>query len=199
MPTQDKSGFDSVEDAIAEIGKGNLVIVTDDEARENEGDLVMAASKATPESINQMILHARGLICVPLMSNQLSRLGISSMVHNNRESQQTDFTVSVDATEGISTGISAFDRASTIQILANPNATPQDLVQPGHVFPLRARSGGVLERAGHTEAAVDLASLAGLHPSGVICEILNEDGSMARLPELKVFREKWGLKLISIN
>ncbi|MDC3335827.1 3,4-dihydroxy-2-butanone-4-phosphate synthase [Opitutales bacterium] len=198
MPTQDKSGFDSVEDAIAEIGKGNLVIVTDDEARENEGDLVMAASKATPESINQMILHARGLICVPLMSNQLSRLGISSMVHNNRESQQTDFTVSVDATEGISTGISAFDRASTIQILANPNATPQDLVQPGHVFPLRARSGGVLERAGHTEAAVDLASLAGLHPSGVICEILNEDGSMARLPELKVFREKWGLKLISI-
>ena len=198
MSKQNKSGFDPVEDAIAEIAKGNLVIVTDDEGRENEGDLIMAASKVTPESVNQMILHARGLICVPLMSNQLNRLGISSMVANNREAQKTDFTVSVDAAQGISTGISAFDRASTIEILANPNATPQDLVQPGHVFPLRARPGGVLERAGHTEAAVDLASLAGLHPSGVICEILNEDGSMARLPELKVFRKKWGFKLISI-
>ena len=198
MPTNNTSGFDSVEDAIAEIAKGNLVIVTDDEARENEGDLIMAASKATPESVNQMILHARGLICVPLMSNQLTRLGISSMVPNNREAQRTDFTVSVDAANGISTGISAFDRASTIEILANPNSTAQDLVQPGHIFPLRARSGGVLERAGHTEAAVDLASLAGLHPSGVICEILNDDGSMARLPELKRFKKKWGLKLISI-
>jgi 3,4-dihydroxy 2-butanone 4-phosphate synthase/GTP cyclohydrolase II len=198
MSKQNKSGFDPVEDAIAEIAKGNLVIVTDDEGRENEGDLIMAASKVTPESVNQMILHARGLICVPLMSNQLNRLGISSMVANNREAQKTDFTVSVDAAQGISTGISAFDRASTIEILANPNATPQDLVQPGHVFPLRARPGGVLERAGHTEAAVDLASLAGLHPSGVICEILNENGSMARLPELKVFRKRWGFKLISI-
>ena len=198
MPNQTIAGFDLVEDAIAEIAKGNLVIVTDDEGRENEGDLIMAASKVTPESINQMILHARGLICVPLMSKQLSRLGISSMVQNNRESQRTDFTVSVDAAEGISTGISAYDRSSTIEILANPNATSQDLVQPGHVFPLRARPGGVLERAGHTEAAVDLASLAGLHPSGVICEILNEDGSMARLPELIKFKEKWGFKLISI-
>ncbi len=198
MPKQKISGFDAVEEAIAEIARGNLVIVTDDEARENEGDLVMAASKVTPESINQMILNARGLICVPLLSNQLNRLGISSMVQHNREAQKTDFTVSVDAAEGISTGISAFDRASTIQILADPDASPQDLVQPGHVFPLRARPGGVLERAGHTEAAVDLASLAGLHPSGVICEILNEDGSMARLPELKRFSKKWGLKLISI-
>jgi 3,4-dihydroxy 2-butanone 4-phosphate synthase/GTP cyclohydrolase II len=198
MSNQTKVGFDPVEDAIVEIGKGNLVIVTDDEGRENEGDLIMAASKVTPESINQMILHARGLICVPLMSNQLNRLGISSMVQNNRESQRTDFTVSVDAAEGISTGISAYDRSSTIEILANPNASSQDLVQPGHVFPLRARPGGVLERAGHTEAAVDLASLAGLHPSGVICEILNEDGSMARLPELIQFKEKWGFKLISI-
>lgn len=198
MSKQDISGFDPVEDAIAEIAKGNLVIVTDDEARENEGDLIMAASKVTPESVNQMILHARGLICVPLMTNQLTRLGISSMVPHNREAQRTDFTVSVDAANGISTGISAFDRASTIEILANPNATPENLVQPGHVFPLRARPGGVLERAGHTEAAVDLASLAGLHPSGVICEILNEDGSMARLPELKQFKKKWGYKLISI-
>lgn len=198
MSKQIDSGFDSIEDAITEIGKGNLVIVTDDESRENEGDLIMAASKVTPESVNQMIRDARGLICVPLMSNQLNRLGISSMVSNNREAQKTDFTVSVDAAHGISTGISAFDRASTIKILADPVATAQDLVQPGHVFPLRARPGGVLERAGHTEAAVDLASLAGLHPSGVICEILNEDGSMARLPELKVLKKKWGIKLISI-
>ena len=198
MPKQNISGFDTVEDALIEIANGNLVIVTDDEGRENEGDLIMAASKVTPESINQMILHARGLICVPLMSDQLSRLGISSMVANNREAQRTDFTVSVDATNGISTGISAYDRATTIKILADPNASPQDLVQPGHVFPLRARSGGVLERAGHTEAAVDLASLAGLHPSGVICEILNEDGSMARLPELLKLKDKWGIKLISI-
>jgi len=198
MSKQIDSGFDPIEDAITEIGKGNLVIVTDDESRENEGDLIMAASKVTPESVNQMIRDARGLICVPLMSNQLNRLGISSMVSNNREAQKTDFTVSVDAAHGISTGISAFDRASTIKILADPVATAQDLVQPGHVFPLRARPGGVLERAGHTEAAVDLASLAGLHPSGVICEILNEDGSMARLPELKVLKKKWGIKLISI-
>lgn len=198
MSKQIDSGFDPIEDAITEIGKGNLVIVTDDESRENEGDLIMAASKVTPESVNQMIRDARGLICVPLISNQLNRLGISSMVSNNREAQKTDFTVSVDAAHGISTGISAFDRASTIKILADPVATAQDLVQPGHVFPLRARPGGVLERAGHTEAAVDLASLAGLHPSGVICEILNEDGSMARLPELKVLKKKWGIKLISI-
>jgi 3,4-dihydroxy 2-butanone 4-phosphate synthase/GTP cyclohydrolase II len=198
MSKQTDSGFDPIEDAITEIGKGNLVIVTDDESRENEGDLIMAASKVTPESVNQMIRDARGLICVPLVSNQLNRLGISSMVSNNREAQKTDFTVSVDAAHGISTGISAFDRASTIKILADPIATAQDLVQPGHVFPLRARPGGVLERAGHTEAAVDLASLAGLHPSGVICEILNEDGSMARLPELKVLKKKWGIKLISI-
>ena len=198
MAKQNTTGFDPVEDAIVEIGKGNLVIVTDDENRENEGDLIMAASKVNPESINQMILHARGLICVPLLSNQLSRLGISSMVTHNREAQRTDFTVSVDAASGISTGISAFDRSSTIEILANPDANPEDLVQPGHVFPSRARPGGVLERAGHTEAAIDLASLAGLHPSGVICEILNEDGSMARLPELINFKKKWGYKLISI-
>lgn len=198
MPNQTKTAFDPVEDALGEIAKGNMVIVTDDESRENEGDLVMAASKATPQSINHMILHARGLICVPLLSNQLSRLGISSMVPHNREAQKTDFTVSVDAAEGISTGISAYDRATTINILANPDSSPDSLVQPGHVFPLRARPGGVLERAGHTEAAVDLASLAGLHPSGVICEILKKDGSMARLTDLNRLKKKWGLKLISI-
>ena len=190
--------FDSVDDALLEITKGKMVIVTDDESRENEGDLVMAASKVTPESINHMIIHARGLICVPLLSGQLSKLGISSMVPHNREAQRTDFTVSVDASEGITTGVSAFDRSSTIKILSDPDSVPDSLVQPGHVFPLRARQGGVLERAGHTEAAVDLASLAGLHPSGVICEILKEDGSMARLPDLKRLKKKWGLKLISI-
>ena len=193
-----KNGFDPVEDAIADVAKGKMVVVTDDASRENEGDLVMAASKINPESVNQMLLHGRGLICVPLMSNQLSHLGINSMVPINREAHRTDFTVSVDAAEGITTGISAYDRASTIGILANPNSRPEELVQPGHVFPLRARPGGVLERAGHTEAAVDLASLAGLHPSGVICEILNEDGSLARMPELTRFKKKFGLKLISI-
>ena len=198
MTKSEKMGFDPVEDAIAEIANGNMVIVTDDESRENEGDLIMAASKVTPEAVNKMIVHGRGLICVPLLSSQLTRLGISSMVPHNREAQRTDFTVSVDAAEGITTGISAYDRSSTIQILANSKGNPEELVQPGHVFPLRARSGGVLERAGHTEAAVDLASLAGLHPSGVICEILKRDGSMARLPDLRKLKKKWGLKLISI-
>ena len=192
------NNFDTVEDALQDIAQGKMVIVTDDESRENEGDLIMAASKVTPEAINHMIIHARGLICVPLLRNQLSRLGVSSMVPHNREAQRTDFTVSVDAAEGISTGISAFDRASTIKILADATSSPEALVQPGHVFPLRARPGGVLERAGHTEAAVDLASLAGLHPSGVICEILKEDGSMARVPDLIKLKEKWGMKLISI-
>lgn len=198
MSRPKQKGFDTVEEAIAAIVAGEMVVVTDDASRENEGDLVMAASKVTPESVNQMLLHGRGLICVPLMTNQLAHLGINSMVPNNRESQRTDFTVSVDAANGITTGISAYDRAATIRILADPNTRPEQLAQPGHVFPLRARPGGVLERAGHTEAAVDLASLAGLHPSGVICEILNEDGSMARLPELIQFKRKHGFKLISI-
>lgn len=175
-----------------------MVIVTDDEARENEGDLVMAASKATPQAINQMILHARGLICVPMLGHQLKRLAINPMSSDNRESHRTDFAISVDAAEGITTGISAYDRAATIRILGNPDSEADMLVQPGHVFPLRAKPGGVLQRAGHTEAAVDLAQLAGLHPSGVICEILNEDGSLARLPDLIAFKEKHGLKMICI-
>ncbi len=198
MPRSNNQPFDSVDDVLADIAMGKMVMVTDDETRENEGDLVMAASKVTPEAINHMILYGRGLICVPLLPNQLGRLGISSMVPHNREAQKTDFTVSVDAANGITTGISAFDRASTIEILASPAATPENLVQPGHVFPLRARPGGVLERAGHTEAAVDLATLAGLHPSGVICEILKKDGSMARLPDLKKLKKKWGMKMLSI-
>lgn len=190
--------FDSIEEAIAAIAAGRMVIVTDDEQRENEGDLVMAASKASPEAINHMIQEAGGLICVPTLSHQLTRLGINQMVVDNRESQRTDFSVSVDAAEGISTGISAYDRARTIRILADPDASPDMLVQPGHIFPLKARPGGVLQRAGHTEAAVDLATLAGLHPSGVICEILNKDGSMARLPELLEFKRRHGLKMVSI-
>ena len=190
--------FDSVEEAIADIAAGKVVIVTDDEDRENEGDLVFAAEKATPESVNMLIQHARGLICVPCMGDHLQRLGIGAMVQENRESHKTDFTVSVDAKDGITTGISAYDRFKTVELLANPDTRPDELVQPGHIFPLRARDGGVLERAGHTEAAVDLASLAGLFPCGVICEILNSDGSMARLPELHVFKKEHGLKMISI-
>ncbi|MEO0509319.1 MAG: 3,4-dihydroxy-2-butanone-4-phosphate synthase [Verrucomicrobiota bacterium] len=190
--------FDEVEAAVRDIAEGKMVIVTDDESRENEGDLVMAASKATPQSINQMILHARGLICVPMLGHQLRKLGINPMASENRESHQTDFAVSVDAAEGITTGISAYDRAETIRILGDPTSDPDMLVQPGHVFPLRAKAGGVLQRAGHTEAAVDLAQLAGLNPSGVICEILNQDGTLARLPDLIEFKAKHDLKLISI-
>lgn len=191
--------FDPVETALQTIAAGGLVIVTDDEGRENEGDLVMAAEKATPELVNMMIRHARGLICVPMTEPQLKRLGVNPMVQQNREAMRTAFTVSVDAAEGITTGISAFDRARTIQLLAGPMTKPDELVQPGHIFPLCARPGGVLERAGHTEAAVDLASLAGLGPTGVICEILNEDGTMARLPELVQFKQRHHLPLISIS
>ena len=190
--------FDPIEQAIHAIGSGGVVIVTDDEGRENEGDLVMAAEKATPELVNMMIRHARGLICVPMTEPQLKRLGINPMVQQNREAHRTAFTVSVDAAEGITTGISAFDRARTIQLLANPATRSDELVQPGHVFPLCARPGGVLERAGHTEAAVDLAALAGLRPAAVICEVLTEDGTMARLPELVAFKQQHRLPLISI-
>ena len=191
--------FDTVESAIDDIASGKLVIVVDDEDRENEGDLIMAASTATPETVNMMIRHARGLICVATVEHHLKRLGLNPMVASNRESNQTDFTVSVDAAEGITTGISAADRCAAIHILGNPEATADQLVQPGHIFPLRARPGGVLQRAGHTEATVDLAVLAGLPPAGVLCEILNEDGSMARLPELIEYKKKFGLKLISIK
>lgn len=198
MSNSDPNVFDSVETAIQEIAAGRPVVVTDDEGRENEGDLVFAAEKVTPELVNAMIRHARGLICVPMTEAQLKRLGINPMVQQNREAMRTAFTVSVDAAEGITTGISAFDRARTIKLLADPETRPDALVQPGHIFPLCARPGGVLERAGHTEAAVDLAALAGLRPTGVICEILNEDGTMARLPELLEFKRQHRLPLISI-
>lgn len=198
MSAPGSSPFDSVEAAIQDIAEGKLVIVTDDEDRENEGDLIMAASKATPPTINMMIRYCSGIVCVPMLEPQLRHLGLGPMVARNRESHRTDFTVSVDAAQGITTGISAFDRTETIKILANPESRPEQLVQPGHVFPLRARTGGVLERAGHTEAAVDLAILAGLPPSGVLCELVNDDGTVQRLPELIQFKEKFGLQMISI-
>lgn len=190
--------FDPVEAAIADIAAGRLIIVTDDESRENEGDLIMAASKVTPETVNMMIRYGSGIVCVPTVEHQLRRLGLGPMVASNRDAHRTDFTVSVDAAEGITTGISAYDRTRTIRILADPAARPEMLVQPGHVFPLRARPGGVLERAGHTEAAVDLATLAGLSPMGVLCELVNDDGTVQRLPQLVEFKQKFGLKMISI-
>jgi 3,4-dihydroxy 2-butanone 4-phosphate synthase / GTP cyclohydrolase II len=193
------NSFDSIESVIDSIRQGKMVIVTDDEDRENEGDLVMAAERVTAEAINFMAQHGRGLICVPTTAARLQELGISRMVAENRESQKTDFMVSVDARQGITTGISAHDRARTIWVMADRNSAPEDLVQPGHVFPLQAKSGGVLRRAGHTEAAVDLARLAGLEPAGVICEILNRDGTMARLPQLLKFRKKHQLRMCNIR
>jgi 3,4-dihydroxy 2-butanone 4-phosphate synthase/GTP cyclohydrolase II len=191
--------FSSVEDLIADIRLGRLVIIVDDEDRENEGDLVCAAGKITPEAINFMATHGRGLICAPITQEAAERLGLPLMVRRNTESHGTNFTVAVDAADGVSTGISAADRARTVQILANPLAEPRDLVRPGHILPLQAKQGGVLRRAGHTEAAVDLARLAGLEPAGVICEILNEDGTMARLPQLLGFAEKHDLKIGTIE
>ncbi len=193
-----KSRFDSIESVIADIRKGKMVIVVDDADRENEGDLIMAAQHVSAKAINFMAKHGRGLICVPTTSERLQQLGIERMVRQNREVFRTDFQVSVDAAHGIGSGISAADRAKTIQIMASPTAVPDDLVQPGHVFPLRAKPGGVLQRAGHTEAAVDLVTLAGARPIGVICEIMNDDGTMARLPALQKFAKKHRLKLCTI-
>jgi 3,4-dihydroxy 2-butanone 4-phosphate synthase/GTP cyclohydrolase II len=191
-------GLDTVERAIADIAAGKAVVVVDDEDRENEGDLIFAAEKATPELVAFTMTHCRGLLCVPLEGEALDHLQLGQMAAHNTERMQTAFTVSVDAREGVSTGISAADRAHTISLLADPGTTSYDLVRPGHVFPLRAKPGGVLRRPGHTEAAVDLARLAGLRPAGVICEIVQEDGTMARLPELLVFAERHGLAVISI-
>ncbi len=176
-----------------------MVIVTDEADRENEGDLIMAAEKATPTAINFMVRHGRGLICVPTATERLQKLGIGRMVARNEESHRTDFTVSVDARRGVSTGISAQDRAHTIRVMANSRSTPADLVQPGHIFPIQAKPGGVLQRTGHTEAAVDLARLAGLQPISVICEILNEDGTLSRLPQLLAFRRRHRLKMCRVR
>jgi|ERR1043166_5106571 3,4-dihydroxy 2-butanone 4-phosphate synthase/GTP cyclohydrolase II len=194
-----KKSFDSVEAVVTDLRRGRMVIVVDDADRENEGDLILAAERVTPEAINFMAKYGRGLICVPTTSDRLKQLGVEQMVTQNRESFKTDFQVSVDAAKGITTGISAADRARTIRVMASPTALPGDLVQPGHVFPLRARPGGVLQRAGHTEAAVDLVRLAGCRPIAVICEILSEDGSMARLPDLMRFARRRHLKICTIE
>ncbi len=192
--------FDDIADALAAIRNGECVVVVDDERRENEGDVICAAQFATPGQINFMAREARGLICLAMQGNHLDQLDLPLMVDRNTDANETAFTVSIDAgpEHGVSTGISADDRARTIQVAIDPKTRPQDLRRPGHIFPLRARQGGVLKRAGHTEAAVDLAQLAGLAPSGVICEIQNSDGSMARLPELHNYARLWNLKLISI-
>ncbi len=195
---QTPPGIDSIESVIEDLRLGKPVIVTDDADRENEGDLVIAAERATPEAINFMMKQARGLICVPITRERASALNLSGMVLDNRESFKTDFTVSVDAKEGVTTGISAHDRARTIQLLADPKAHADDFVQPGHVFPLRAKPGGVLQRSGHTEASLDLVRLAGLQPAAVICEIANDDGTMARLPDLLAFKKTHNLKLCTI-
>jgi len=189
--------FSTIEEALDDIKAGKMVVVVDDEDRENEGDLLMAAEKVTPEAINFMATNARGLICMPTTGERLKELDIMQMVSHNTDNHQTAFTVSIDALD-TTTGISAFERASTISKILDPEATSKDFRKPGHVFPLEARSGGVLKRAGHTEAAVDLARLAGFHPTGVICEIMNDDGTMARTPELMEYVEKHKLKIITI-
>ncbi|WCJ58618.1 bifunctional 3,4-dihydroxy-2-butanone-4-phosphate synthase/GTP cyclohydrolase II [Fontisphaera persica] len=191
--------FDDIEDVLEDLRRGRMVIVVDDEDRENEGDLVMVAEKVTPQAVNFMAKYGRGLICVPTTSERLKQLGIEQMVVQNRDSFKTDFQVSVDAARGITTGISAADRARTIEVMADPTATASDLVQPGHIFPLRAKPGGVLQRAGHTEAAVDLCRLAGCRPCGVICEIMDDDGSMMRLPRLLRFARRHQLRICSIT
>jgi 3,4-dihydroxy 2-butanone 4-phosphate synthase / GTP cyclohydrolase II len=190
--------FATIEEAVAEIREGRMVVVVDDPGRENEGDLTIAAQFATPEAINFMATHARGLICLCLTEDRADELALRPMTDHNEAPLGTAFTVSVEAREGVTTGISAADRSRTIQVAIHPSSTPHDLVQPGHVFPLRAKPGGVLERIGQTEAAVDLARLAGLTPAGVVCEIMNADGTMARVDDLVPYCERHGLKMITV-
>ncbi len=190
--------FSEIEPAVAAIARGELVVVVDDADRENEGDLIMAADKITPEAMGFMVRHTSGVICMPMVGERCDELQLPLMVSNNTEQHRTAFTVSVDARIGTTTGISAADRATTVRTLIDPQTRPDDLARPGHIFPLRYRDGGVLKRAGHTEAAVDLARLAGLNPAGVLAEVVNDDGTMARFPELEVFAEEHGLLMISI-
>ena len=190
--------FAKIEDAIAAIGNGQMVIVVDDEERENEGDIIVAAEKVTVDHIGFMVRYCSGIICVPMEGDRLEDLNLPLMAPDNSESMGTAFTISVDARSGTTTGISAADRAATVKALIEADTRPHDLARPGHIFPLRYTPGGVLRRAGHTEASVDLARLAGLYPAGVLCEVVNDDGTMARLPDLEVFAEKHGLLLISI-
>jgi 3,4-dihydroxy 2-butanone 4-phosphate synthase/GTP cyclohydrolase II len=200
MNSEKKIKFNTIQEAIEAIQNGRMVIVVDDKDRENEGDLVIAAEKITPEAVNFMITHAKGLVCVPMTGERLDELELRQMVEENRESMCTAFTVSVDARPkfGVSTGISPADRAKTIEVLINPRSNKEDLAIPGHIFPLRVKEGGVLKRAGHTEAAVDMAKLAGLYPAAVICEIIGQDGSMARVNELIEFASRHNLKIVSI-
>ena len=188
----------TIEEAVADIRDGRMIIIVDDEDRENEGDLVCAAEKVTPEIINFMAKHARGLICLPLTEDRCDELHLTTQVADNTSYLGTAFTVSIDARRGITTGISAADRATTILVAVDPNSRPQDLARPGHIFPLRAKNGGVLVRPGQTEASVDIARIANLYPAGVICEIMNEDGTMSRLPELETFAAQHQLKMISV-
>jgi len=188
----------SIEEVLQDIREGRMVIIVDDEDRENEGDVMIAAEKVTPEAITFMARYACGLICLSLTEEKVKQLDLPLMVQDNTSPYNTAFTVSIEAKEGITTGISAYDRARTVQVAIDPKTTVDDISRPGHIFPLAARSGGVLVRVGHTEASVDLARLAGLNPAGVICEVMNEDGTMARLPDLEVFAEKHGLKIVTI-
>src|SRR6266576_3496377 len=196
--TETKTPFATIEEAIADIRRGRMVVVCDDENRENEGDLTMAAQFATPEAVNFMAKEARGLICLALTGERCEQLGLRLMAAKNEAPLQTAFTVAIEAAEGVSTGISAHDRAHTIQVAIDPHSGPGDIVSPGHVFPLRAKDGGVLERTGHTEASVDLARLAGLIPAGVICEVMNEDGTMSRVPDLIPYAKRHGVKIITV-
>ena len=199
MNEDSRREFVTIEQGVEEIRAGRILVVVDDEDRENEGDLVMAADKVTPETVNFMAKHGRGLICMPMMADRLDELQISMMVSENTAPQGTAFTVSVDARRGVTTGTSAYDRAVTIRTLVDPATRPEDLTRPGHIFPLRAMPGGVLRRAGHTEAAIDLARLAGCSAAGVICEVLDEEGGMARVPELIALARAHGLKAITIK
>jgi 3,4-dihydroxy 2-butanone 4-phosphate synthase / GTP cyclohydrolase II len=194
-----ESPFSTVEEALADVRAGKMVVVCDAEDRENEGDLVLAAQFATPEAINFMAMHARGLICLALTPERCEELGLELMTAKNESSLKTAFTVTIEAREGVSTGISTEDRARTVQVAIDPRTKPEDIVQPGHIFPLKAKAGGVLERTGHTEAGVDLTRLAGLNPGAVICEILNDDGTMARVPDLARYSREHGLKMITVT
>lgn len=190
--------FNTIVEAIEDIKQGKMIIVVDDEDRENEGDLLMAAEKVTPEAINFMATHGKGLICAPMTQERCEELDLPAMVTHNTDSRETAFTVSVDAKGTTTTGISAYERSCTVRSLIDPATKPSDLARPGHIFPLRAKEGGVLRRAGHTEAAIDLARMAGMYPAGVICEIMKDDGTMARVPELMEFAKKHQLKIITI-
>ena len=197
-PSSQSSAISSVEEILAEIRAGRMVILVDEEDRENEGDLILAAEHVTPEAINFMVTHARGLVCLTITEARSQQLGLTPMARDNKSPYNTAFTVSIEAAEGVSTGISAQDRARTVEVAVARNARPEDVVQPGHVFPITAKPGGVLVRAGHTEAGCDLAQLAGLEPASVICEVLKEDGTMARLPDLIEFAREHGLKIGTI-